>query len=159
MSQPVTIDLSVEAGDWPPEDELAAIAARAMDATLGELGLAVPGPSELSMLFTDDARIAELNARWRGKDKPTNVLSFPASAPVDEGVLPPLLGDIVLARETIAAEAALDEKPFDHHLMHLIVHGLLHLLGHDHEDEDEAEAMEALERRVLARLAIPDPYG
>jgi probable rRNA maturation factor len=70
-----------------------------------------------------------------------------------------MLGDIALAFETVTAEAALEEKPFDHHLTHLIVHGLLHLLGHDHEDEAEAEAMEALERTALARLAIPDPYG
>jgi probable rRNA maturation factor len=158
MKRSVTIDLSIDGGDWPPEGELAAIAARAVEATLEELGLAVPVSSELSLLFTDDARIADINARWRGKNKPTNVLSFPASAAPTEGALPPMLGDIVLASQTIAGEAALDGKPFDHHLMHLIVHGLLHLLGHDHEAEDEAEAMEALERRVLARLAIPDPY-
>jgi probable rRNA maturation factor len=156
MSGPVRIDLSVEAGEWPEEAELGRIVAHVVEATLSELRLE-PEECELSVLFTDDAHIADLNARWRGKDKPTNVLSFPA-ATVAGAAVPPVLGDIVLASETIAAEAAMDEKPFDHHLTHLIVHGLLHLFGHDHEEEDAAEAMEALERRVLLRLAIPDPY-
>jgi probable rRNA maturation factor len=100
-----------------------------------------------------------LNRDWRGKDKPTNVLSFPAMPVTPGGAVPPMLGDIALAFETVAAEAALEGKSFDHHLVHLIVHGLLHLLGHDHEDDVQAEAMEALERAALARLAIPDPYG
>lgn len=159
MSQPFLVDLSVEAGDWPPEDTLAAMIAHATEATVRELGIVPPQRCELGVLFTDDAHIAVLNAEWRGKDKPTNVLSFPSGMPSTAGQLPTLLGDIVLAAETVNAEAALDGKPFEHHLSHLIVHGLLHLLGHDHEDEEEADAMEALERRVLARLAIPDPYG
>ncbi len=101
-----------------------------------------------------------LNAGWRGKDKPTNVLSFPASPAAAPGAaLPPMLGDIVLAAETVFGEAALDGKPVEHHLSHLIVHGLLHLLGYDHETDGQAEAMEAVERRALARLAIPDPYA
>ena len=115
--------------------------------------------SELSVVFSDDAHIRTLNAGWRGKDKPTNVLSFPAF-PVKPGEkLPPMLGDIVLAAETVAREAALEGKPLDHHISHLVIHGVLHLLGHDHEDEAEAERMEALERAALARLAIPDPYA
>jgi probable rRNA maturation factor len=94
-----------------------------------------------------------------GKDKPTNVLSFPAFEVEPGADLPPMLGDIVLAAETVAREAGLEEKPLEHHISHLVIHGLLHLMGHDHEDEDEAEAMEALERATLARLAIPDPYA
>jgi len=159
MSQPFLVDLTVDAGEWPPEDELAAIVARATQATVSELGIRPPEGCELGVLFTDDDSIAALNGQWRDKDKPTNVLSFPSGMPSAAGQLPPLLGDIVLASQTINAEAALDAKPFEHHLSHLIVHGLLHLLGHDHEDDAEADAMEALERRVLARLAIPDPYG
>lgn len=158
MTSSVSIDIAVEAGGWPEEEHLAALAARALEATFAELGIGSGGPRELSILFSDDERMAELNRRWRGKEGPTNVLSFPAMA-LAPGDLPgPMLGDIVLARETLAAEAELDAKPFDHHLTHLIVHGLLHLLGHDHEEEEEAEAMEAAERRILARLAIPDPY-
>ncbi len=154
----VSIDLMVEAGDWPGEAALAPLARAALDAALAEAGVAA-SPSELSIVFTDDAHIRTLNAGWRGKDKPTNVLSFPAF-PVKPGdPLPPMLGDIVLAAETVSREAELEEKPFDHHLLHLMVHGVLHLLGYDHEDEEDAEAMEALERRVLAKLAIPDPYA
>ncbi|MFU0506810.1 rRNA maturation RNase YbeY [Pseudaminobacter sp. NGMCC 1.201702] len=156
---PVEIDLTIEAGDWPADEELSALAHEAVMAALAEVRAKVAGGSELSIVFSDDARVQKLNAEWRGKDKPTNVLSFPAF-PIEPGaVLPPLLGDIVLAAETVAREAALEEKPLRHHITHLVVHGLLHLLGYDHETDDEAEEMEALERRTLARLAIPDPYG
>jgi probable rRNA maturation factor len=155
----ISLDIRVEAGNWPQEDALERLADQAIGATLQELGVAGCA-SELSLLFTDDAHIKALNAEWRGKDKPTNVLSFPAFPPDKQSVdLPPMLGDIVLAYETVDKEAALEEKPFDHHLSHLLVHGLLHLLGYDHEEDGEAEEMEALERRVLARLAIDDPYA
>lgn len=153
----VEIDILVEAGDWPAEGDLDAMARRALAAVFAERGL--DAATELSIVFTDDAHIRTLNAGWRDKDKPTNVLSFPAFPPKLGGPLPPMLGDIVLAAETISREAALEEKPFEHHLTHLIVHGLLHLLGYDHETEAEAEEMEAVERRALARLAIPDPYA
>ncbi|MCO5082118.1 MAG: rRNA maturation RNase YbeY [Rhizobiaceae bacterium] len=152
-------DVLVEAGDWPGETALRVIADHAIGAAIAELGIK-GAESEVSLVFTDDAHIRELNAGWRGKDKPTNVLSFPAF-PVTRGSrdLPPLLGDIVLAFETVAKEASLEEKPFEHHLSHLLVHGMLHLLGYDHESDDEAEEMEELERRALARLAIGDPYA
>lgn len=152
----IDIDITVEAGSWAPEETLHAIVNTAVSACLAELGL--EGDSELSLLFTDDAHIQILNREWRGKDKPTNVLSFPAFDTAPGDPLPPLMGDIVIACETVESEAALEKKPFDHHLTHLIVHGQLHLLGYDHEDEEEAEEMEALERRILARLDIPDPY-
>lgn len=154
----VSIDIIVEAGEWPPKAALSALARKAVAAALAEAG-AADAPSELGIVFTDDAHIRTLNAAWRGKDKATNVLSFPAF-PVQPGDrLPPMLGDVVLAAGTVAREAGLEDKPFDHHLVHLMVHGTLHLLGYDHETEAEAEAMEALERRALARLAIPDPYA
>src|SRR5690606_15140401 len=153
------IDITVEAGEWPGEEVLDGLAGKAVEAALAELDLKRDNPAELSLLFTDDAHIRTLNRDWRGKDKPTNVLSFPAFEMAPGDPLPAMLGDIVLAFETISSEAALEGKPFDHHLTHLIVHGMLHLLGYDHETDEEAEEMEALERRILAGLAIPDPYG
>jgi len=117
------------------------------------------GSSELSLVFSDDAAIRKLNAGWRGKDKPTNVLSFPAFSWRRGDPLPPMLGDIAIAAETVRKEADLEGKPFEHHLTHLIVHGFLHLLGYDHETNGEAEEMEGVERRILAALAIPDPYA
>lgn len=152
------IDISVEAGAWASEEDLHALSMRAVTATFSETGQQPSPDSELSLLFTDNAHIRALNRDWRNQDKPTNVLSFPAFELTPGDALPPMLGDIAFAFETVRDEAGLEDKPFDHHLTHLIVHGLLHLLGHDHEDEEEAEAMEELERAVLARLAIPDPY-
>jgi len=156
---PIDIGLTVEAGDWPDGALLTKLVERAVAAAFAELGTSRPGESELGVIFTDDARIRELNAGWRGKDKATNVLSFPAFPETKAGPLPPMLGDIVLAAETVAAEAALEGKPPENHISHLVIHGLLHLLGHDHENDTEAEEMEALERTALARLAIPDPYA
>lgn len=118
------------------------------------------GGLEVSVLLADDAAIHALNRTWRGKDRPTNVLSFPAGQP-PAGFPPELawpLGDLALAFETCAAEAAREGKSLARHLAHLAVHGTLHLLGHDHEKPDEAAAMEALERRILATLGVPDPY-
>jgi probable rRNA maturation factor len=156
---PVAIDIMVEAGEWPDEATLGALAEQAVASVVAELGRGGDNPSELSLVFSDDAGVRKLNAEWRGKNRPTNVLSFPASSTVPSAALPPLLGDIVLASETVAREAALEGKPLEHHIAHLIIHGFLHLVGHDHEAETEAEAMEAIERRALARLAIPDPYA
>ncbi|MBS3651139.1 rRNA maturation RNase YbeY [Pseudaminobacter sp. 19-2017] len=155
----VEIDLAVEAGDWPPRSALDALAACAVEATLEEVGARAGHTVELSLVFTSDEHIRTLNAEWRGKDKPTNVLSFPAFPVTPGASLPPMLGDIVLAAETVLSEAELEGKPLDHHISHLIVHGLLHLMGHDHEENEQAELMEGLERRILARLAIPDPYA
>ena len=154
---PVDIDIFVEAGDWPAEAELTRLVDRAVAVAFAETG--VKGTSELSIVFSDDAHIKRLNAQWRRKDKPTNVLSFPAFSFAKGSPLPPMLGDIVLAAETVSREAALEDKPLANHITHLVIHGLLHLLGHDHETEAEAEEMEAIERRALARLAIPDPYA
>lgn len=152
------IDIAVEAGDWPDESVLGDKAERACTATFAELGIE-PSQSELSLVFTDDASIQDLNREWRGKDKATNVLSFPAFEVSLVDALPPMLGDVILAFETVSREAALEDKPFEHHLTHLLVHGLLHLLGYDHENDADAEEMEGLERKILERLSVPDPYG
>jgi probable rRNA maturation factor len=156
---PVEIDLLVEGGDWPPEAELEIMVHEAVAAAMAETGAIAEQGTELSVVFSDDAHIRQLNAQWRGKDKPTNVLSFPAFPPKRGAPLPPLLGDIVIAFETVIREAALEGKEVRHHITHLLIHGLLHLLGYDHETGEEAEEMEAVERRALARLAIPDPYA
>ncbi|MGF7155957.1 rRNA maturation RNase YbeY [Novosphingobium gossypii] len=118
-----------------------------------------------SLLFTSDAEVHVLNREWRAKDKPTNVLSFPmlereALLDLEADGPPEMLGDLALACETCTREAAEKGIAVEHHATHLIVHGLLHLAGHDHEISDEdAEAMEALETKALAVLGIPDPYG
>jgi len=114
--------------------------------------------AELAIVLSDDSAIRPLNRDWRGTDKPTNVLSFPAMQPHAHGAPPAPLGDIVIAYETTAAEATAEDKPFLHHLAHLAVHGFLHLIGHDHQSDRDADAMEALERKILARLGVPDPY-
>jgi probable rRNA maturation factor len=117
------------------------------------------GPVELGIVLADDALVRSLNREWRGQNKPTNVLSFPTSgAPRARGA-PMLLGDVVLAFETIAAEAKAQDRALADHLAHLVVHGVLHLMGFDHERVAEAERMEALEAAVLSRLGIADPYG
>jgi probable rRNA maturation factor len=119
---------------------------------------------ELAIVLTDDSAIRALNRHWRGKDEPTNVLSFPTSIPLSppqagkDGKAPRLFGDIVIAYETTAREAKAEHKPLPDHLAHLAVHGFLHLVGYDHVAEEEAAAMEALEIAVLARLDVLDPY-
>lgn len=159
----VDIVLSIEAGNWPDEPALEAASVRAVSAAVTLLereGRAIfpKEAPELSILFTDDAAIRELNREWRGKDRATNVLSFPA-VPLAPGDAPgPLLGDLALASETIATEAREMGIGFDAHLTHLLVHGFLHLLGYDHVEEAEAEEMEGLETRILVSLGLSDPY-
>jgi len=147
-----TVDISVQSPLWNDHD---------FDATVRRAIAAAATPdtdgAELSVVLTDDEEIRVLNAQWRHQDKPTNVLSFPVPGPRD--MQPRLLGDIVIAYETTAREAEIEHKPFAHHLSHLAVHGFLHLLGYDHETEDEAETMERREREILARLDIADPYA
>ena len=117
-------------------------------------------PCEVTLVLTDDDEMRELNRTWRGKDSSTNVLSFPAGKPVGEAHGEPSpLGDIVLAGETVIEEAKLKGIPAADHTAHLVVHGMLHLLGFDHERDADAERMEALETKVLAGLGIADPYA
>ncbi|GAB4519452.1 MAG: rRNA maturation RNase YbeY [Roseibium sp.] len=153
-----SIDLSVEAGDWGDEGQLRALAERAVAAAFAVGDLDVLDNSEVSLLFTDDAAIRKLNARWRDKDKATNVLSFPGSDP-DGDLYGPLLGDIVIARETVLREADDMGIEVSDHISHLIVHGLLHLFDYDHQENDEAEVMESLEKAILASIDIADPYA
>lgn len=150
----LTLDLAIEAGDWP--EGLEALAERALEMALEHCGYEIESPCEVSVLLTDDAAQKALNHQWRGKDFPTNVLSFPALDP--EEPLTGLLGDISLAFETLAREAGELEKPFEEHFVHLLVHGFLHIVGFDHETEKEALAMEQRETDIMALLGYPDPY-
>lgn len=153
----MTVTIDVEDRGWEAIPGLDA-GARAALATALQIAGIVDDDIEVSLVFTGDAEIAALNKAWRGKDGPTNVLSFPADEfPVPAGEARPL-GDIVLACGTVAREAAEQGKTLPHHAIHLIVHGLLHLLGHDHMEPAEADAMEDLERRILSQLGIADPY-
>ncbi len=148
------IEVEVEETRWTEAlPEAAAVAERAAAAAL----TAGKAMGDVVVLLTDDAEVKTLNARHRGKDQPTNVLSFPgADMPLPGQARH--LGDLVLAYETCAAEAEQQGKSLADHLSHLTVHGVLHLLGRDHEDEPDAEAMEAEERTVLASLGVGDPY-
>ncbi len=150
------IDISAESEDWTRIPDLEAFVRRAAEAAM--LDNEAP-PSEISVVLSDDEHIRELNKHHRGMDKPTNVLSFPPARTKTPAGMPRFLGDVVLAFETVEREAAEETKPIEDHLAHLVVHGVLHLLGYDHEDEDEAETMEARERQILAKLGIPDPYA
>lgn len=143
------IDIEIEAEAWTAAlPDVAAVAERAAAAALGTVA------GDVVVLLTDDEAVRDLNARFRNKDKPTNVLSFPA--PENAA---PHLGDIVLAYGVCATEAQAQGKSLSDHLSHLVVHGVLHLLGRDHEDDAEAEEMEAEEREILAELGVADPYA
>jgi probable rRNA maturation factor len=153
MSTPAdSIDVIVESALWDAlpqaEQTIRDAVAQALAALNGRTDAA------LAVLLTDDAAVRRLNATWRGLDKPTNVLSFPAAEAPDS----PHLGDIAIAFETTAREARDEGKPLAHHVIHLAVHGFLHLVGYDHQSDAEAETMEQLERDILARLNVPDPY-
>lgn len=146
----VTVDVEIEADAWtaslPDAEDIVRRAALA--------ALAGPDEGAVVVLLTDNESVHDLNLRFRDKDAPTNVLSFPAPAN-PEGHL----GDIALAFGVCDAEARAQAKPLAHHLGHLVVHGVLHLLGYDHQEDAQAEVMEALERKVLAGMGIPDPYA
>ena len=155
------IDLAVEDDRWDEAiPDLESLVIRAVEAGLAIAPERPEGSLEVSVLLADDATVQDLNKTWRGKDKPTNVLSFPAAPqPLPPGAPTPL-GDVVLAYETMVRESAEQGKPLQNHLAHLLVHGTLHLVGQDHElGEAEAEAMEAFEIAALATLGIPDPYA
>ena len=154
-------EVLVVADCWRDEPEADAVILRAIAAAADAVDDDV-AEAEIAVMLTDDSGIRTLNSNWRGIDKPTNVLSFPALQPEDErkpGDAPRMLGDIAIAYETLRREADEEDKPFDHHLSHLAVHGFLHLIGYDHETDADAEEMEALEQDVLAQLGIPDPYA
>jgi probable rRNA maturation factor len=158
-TEPASVDVLVESPLWENLPEIEPLVRRVVAAAL---------PAEqcncaLAVVLTDDRAMRALNARFRGRDAPTNVLSFPAPpaprlAASKQSGEPSLLGDIVIAFETAKAEADAEGKELVHHTAHLLVHGVLHLLGYDHQSEAEADAMEARERAILMRLDMPDPY-
>ena len=160
----MTVDVVIEDSRWE-EAGLERLAASAVEATLRHLGLA-PEAWEVAVLGCDDDRVAGLNAAFRGRRAPTNVLSWPSSERGSEveGAPPPPpegepeLGDIALAYETCLREAQAGGKPLRDHASHLIVHGTLHLLGYDHEREGDGDLMESVETAILAKLGVPDPY-
>jgi probable rRNA maturation factor len=154
MSGNPAIDVMVESSSWPDDAEVVVRAAITAAATAADGDFR---NSTVAVLLTDDAALRRLNAQWRDIDKPTNVLSFPAAPPLAGSEAKPL-GDIAIAWETTAREAREEGKPLADHLSHLAVHGFLHLLGYDHESEAQAETMEQLERAILRRLDVPDPY-
>ena len=157
---PIT-EVLVVADCWQTEPDSEAVIQRAVAAAAESVDEDV-ADAEVAVMLTDDAGIRTLNGNWRGIDKPTNVLSFPALQPEGEwkaGDAPRMLGDIAIAYETMRREADEEHKPFEHHLSHLAVHGFLHLIGYDHENDADAEEMEALETQILAHLGIPDPYA
>ncbi|WP_139412792.1 rRNA maturation RNase YbeY [Bartonella mastomydis] len=154
----IIIDIMIKSAGWNDEKMLYNITEKALMAVMRHVSLENV-VSEISLLFTDDEHMAQINAQWRGKNKSTNVLSFPAF-PIKAGSSPgPMLGDIIIARETVVLEAEKQGKTFQDHLTHMIVHGTLHLLGYDHETDDEAYQMEMLEREILQKLSIKDPYA
>jgi probable rRNA maturation factor len=163
------VDCDIVAGDWDPGIDWDAIAARAVQATLAGAGqggfLAEGSLVEVSVRLTDDAEIQRLNRDYRGRDRPTNILSFPMHG-ADQigrwlamGDTDLLLGDLAVALETVEREAAEKGISAQAHVTHLLVHGTLHLLGHDHQDDAAAEEMEAVETRILTGLGLADPYA
>ena len=154
----IDIDIRIAVAGW--RTALPNPNAAIRKAVRAALAAELPAKAEtsLSILLTDDAEMRKLNAGWRAKDKPTNVLSFPAENAVDPARPPAFLGDVALGLATCKREAREQGKPFANHVAHLIVHGVLHLLGYDHMDDEQAEAMEPLETDILASLGIADPY-
>jgi probable rRNA maturation factor len=152
----VTLEVEiVRHGDAWAGDAPDILIERAARAALSAAPSLPPGTYRLTLLLTDDGEMRDLNRIWRGKDAPTNVLSFPSGEVAATG----FLGDVALAAETTRREAREQDIAFQDHVSHLVVHGVFHLLGFDHDDDEAAERMETLERRALASLAIADPYA
>ena len=154
----LSVDINAPSALWRKLPRARTLARETVAACAAESGFAARDRAEVSLLLTSDAEVRALNARWRGQDKPTNVLSFPAAAS-GQVAGSPTLGDIALAFETLAREADETGVPLADHYRHLVAHGFLHLIGYDHQTDEEAERMEALERRVMARLGVADPYA
>jgi probable rRNA maturation factor len=162
----LTVDVLSESPLWEAEPGAEAVVRHAISQAAAATGAAAAGAAapatEVAVLLCDDAMIAALNAQWRGRQEPTNVLSFPAppaagaSVPESGAVH---LGDIAIACETVTREAGEQGLTVSAHLAHLAVHGFLHLLGYDHQTDGEAERMEGLEREILASLGISDPHA
>lgn len=156
----LALDVVDDAGDWSGVADVEALIHEAARALARHPRFAGERPAEACIALSNDAAVRRLNATYRAKDKATNVLSFPAAAPGAENKSGTrTLGDIVIASETVFAEAREQGIPPAHHLQHLAVHGLLHLLGLDHETDEDANVMESLEIEILQRLSIPNPYS
>lgn len=153
------IDISVECEGWPPDTALRHLLEKAILETRAVAGLEWPQQAELSVVFTDDASMADINGQWRDKPVPTNVLSFPGSDMTVGEPAQMMIGDLVFALQTLEREAAEQAKALDEHLTHLAIHGFLHLFGYDHMSESDARQMEALEITTLERLGIANPYA
>lgn len=154
MSHALAIDLRVADPRWQALGDVDAFAAR----VLGRAAAHMKTTGEIAILMTDDAEMHVLNRQWRGKDKPTDVLSFPSDGPEIPGQ-PQYLGDIALGYETSLRDAEAMRRPFEAHASHLLIHGFLHLLGYDHIEPEDAKVMEPLEADILAGLGWPDPYA
>ena len=152
----IDVDVLVLDERWAEIGDAEAVARLSVEAALSVVAEVPSGDVEVSVALADDATVQALNRDWRGKDYPTNVLSFPAPPTRTPG--PRVLGDIALAYETVARESRDENKPFTDHAVHLLVHGTLHLLGYDHESDSDAAVMEALEVEALARVGVADPY-
>jgi probable rRNA maturation factor len=164
----MTLDIAIDTdGEWDSSTGWSELARAAATAAIAESAFPQLGQGEraveLSIRLTGDAEVHALNAEWRGKDKPTNVLSFPMAEPEELGRASSgpelMLGDIILAYGVCSEEAASKDISIDRHAAHLMVHGTLHLLGYDHMDDDSATDMESREVRALARMGIADPYA
>jgi probable rRNA maturation factor len=154
----IALDVTRDAPGWDALPEAEALAERALEEAAARCAVQLRPRAEVSLLLTGDAAIRGINKEWRGQDKATNVLSFPA-VPPEKLARAPFLGDIAVAFETVAREAGAEGKRLEDHFSHLVVHGFLHLLGYDHETEAEAVAMESLEVAILGALGIADPYA
>lgn len=149
----LSVDVVEDAGEWPAFGDMEILISRAAEAVATHAGV-MQTSAEVTVALSSDAGVAALNGQFRGNAKPTNVLSFPAGPGAPKG----FLGDIILAAETIAREASEQATPLEHHVQHLVVHGLLHLIGFDHEEQAGAERMEVLEIEILKQLGIENPY-
>ena len=148
----------VECDAWSRHEGFEPLASEVIAKAVATLKRKLMPQAEVSLLLCDDARIRGINREWRGLDKPTNVLSFPAAPPAMLAKSP-AVGDIAIAYETVAREAQEEAKSFRDHYMHMVLHGFLHLIGYDHETDEEADEMEALETSILGQLGVADPYA
>lgn len=154
----IDIDIRIASSAWRAALPNPAAAVRRAAVAALKAELPAKAKTSLSILLTDDSEMRKLNAGWRAKDKPTNVLSFPAENAVDPAKPPAYLGDVALGLATCKREAREQKKTLADHVTHLVVHGVLHLIGYDHMDDEQAEAMEPLETEILAGMGIADPY-
>lgn len=154
----VCLDTERDSDLWEILPDAESIAERALNVASEMSGVTLLDGAELALLLSDDAHVKSVNQEWRSIDKPTNVLSFPSVEP-QKLARAPFIGDIIIAYETVQREAETEGKDFADHFTHLVVHGFLHLIGFDHQTDEDAKRMESLETQILAELDIPDPFA